>query len=415
MSLFIFLCIYKERFMKFKPYAVLALVTVLLTTILLAACGDATNTVGPAATTAAAPAATTAAAVATTAATSTTAAATTAATATTAAAATTSAAATTAAATSAAATTAATTTTAASTASGTTAAATSAAATTAASGTSSAPAGTIVVGSKNFTESILTSEMYAQALEAAGFKVTRKFDLGTTDIAQAALVKGDIGLYPEYTGTALLNVLKETKDTNDPKAVYDKVAAGYLSKFNLVVLDPAPMNDTNGIAVTKAVADKYNLKTLSDLSKVADQLRFAAIPDFIGPRSDTDGLGSLQKTYGGFKFKETKSYEIGLRYQALLNNQADAVVAFSTDGEISGYGLVLLQDDKQNFPPYQFAPVVRQDVLTANPKVKDVLNAVSAKVTTDKISALNWQVDGPQKMEAQDVAKAFLQKEGILK
>jgi len=251
--------------------------------------------------------------------------------------------------------------------------------------------------------------MYAQALEAAGFKVVRKFDLGTVDIAQAALVKGDISLYPEYTGTALLNVLKEQKTTNDPAAVYKQVATDYLSKFNLVVLDPAPMNDTNGIAVTKAVADKYNLKTLSDLSKVADQLRFAAIPDFIGPRSDTDGLGSLQKTYGGFKFKDVKSY------QALLNNQADAVVAFSTDGEISGYGLVLLQDDKQNFPPYQFAPVVRKDVLDANPKIKDVLNAVSAKVTTEKISALNWKVDGPDKQEAQDVAKAFLQSEGILK
>jgi osmoprotectant transport system substrate-binding protein len=379
--------------MKFRPYAGLALVLTLLTTLLLVACGDATNTAAPVATTAA-PVATTAAA--------TTAAATTAA-------------ATTAAATTAAATTAAATTSAATTAAATTAAATTAAATTAASGTSSAPAGTIVVGSKNFTESILTSEMYAQALEAAGFKVVRKFDLGTVDIAQAALVKGDISLYPEYTGTALLNVLKEPKDSNDPKAVYDKVAADYLSKFNLVVLDPAPMNDTNGIAVTKAVADKYNLKTLSDLSKVADQLRFAAIPDFIGPRSDTDGLGSLQKTYGGFKFKDVKSYEIGLRYQALLNNQADAVVAFSTDGEISGYGLVLLQDDKQNFPPYQFAPVVRKDVLDANPKIKDVLNAVSAKVTTEKISALNWKVDGPDKEEAQDVAKAFLQSEGILK
>ena len=389
--------------MKLKPYAVLALVTALLATLLLAACGDATNT--------AAPVATTAAAAATTAPAATTAAATTAAATT---AASTTAAATTAAATTAAATTAAATTSAATTAAATSAAATTAAATSAAA-TSSAPAGTIVIGSKNFTESILTAEMYAQALEANGFKVTRKFDLGTVDIAQAAIVKGDIQIYPEYTGTALLNVLKEPKTSNDPKVVYDKVAADYLSKYNLVVLDPAPMNDTNGIAVTKAVADKYNLKTLSDLSKVADQLRFAAIPDFIGPRSDTDGLGSLQKTYGGFKFKDVKSYEIGLRYQALLNNQADAVVAFSTDGEISGYGLVLLQDDKQNFPPYQFAPVVRQDVLDANPTIKDVLNAVSAKVTTDKISALNWKVDGPDKQEAQDVAKAFLQQEGILK
>jgi osmoprotectant transport system substrate-binding protein len=382
--------------MKLKPFAVLTVIAMLLTAILLAACGDNTNTSAPAATTAAAPAATTAAATAA----ATTAAATTAA-------------ATTVAATTVSSTTAAATTVAATSAAATTAAATTASATTAAA--SNAPKGKIVVGSKNFTESKLTAEMYAQALENAGFTVERKFDLGTVDIAQAAIVKGDIGLYPEYTGTALLNVLKQTKDTNDPKAVYDKVAAGYLSQFKLVVLNPAPMNDTNGIAVTKAVADKYNLKTLSDLSKVADQLRFAAIPDFIGPRSDTDGLGSLQKTYGGFKFKDVKSYEIGLRYQALLNNQADAVVAFSTDGEIAGYNLVLLEDDKQNFPPYQFAPVVRQDVLEANPTIKDVLNAVSAKVTTPKISALNWKVDGPEKQEVQDVAKDFLKSEGLTK
>jgi osmoprotectant transport system substrate-binding protein len=379
--------------MKLKPFAVLTVIAMVLTAILLAACGDNTNTSAPAATTAAAPAATTAA--------------------TTTAAATTAAASTTVAATTVGSTTAAATTVAATSAAATTAAATTAAATTAAA--SNAPKGKIVVGSKNFTESKLTAEMYAQALENAGFTVERKFDLGTVDIAQAAIVKGDIGLYPEYTGTALLNVLKQTKDSNDPKAVYDKVAAGYLSQFKLVVLNPAPMNDTNGIAVTKAVADKYNLKTLSDLSKVADQLRFAAIPDFIGPRSDTDGLGSLQKTYGGFKFKDTKSYEIGLRYQALLNNQADAVVAFSTDGEIAGYNLVLLEDDKQNFPPYQFAPVVRQDVLEANPTIKDVLNAVSAKVTTPKISALNWKVDGPEKQEVQDVAKDFLKSEGLIK
>ncbi len=360
--------------MKLKPFAVLALVTVLLTTILLAACGD--NTAAPATV---APAATTATAM----------------------------------------TTAAGTTAAMTTVAATTAAVTTAAVTTAASGTTAAAGagtkGTIVVGSKNFTESKLTSELYAQALEAAGFKVERKFDLGTVDIAQAAIVKGDIGIYPEYTGTALLNVLKQPKESNDPKAVYDKVATGYASQFKLTVLDPAPMNDTNGIAVSKAVADKYKLKTLSDLSKVADQLRFAAIPDFIGPRSDTDGLGSLQKTYGGFKFKETKSYEISLRYQALTTNQADAVVAFSTDGEIAGYGLVLLEDDKQNFPPYQFAPVVRQDVLAANPTIKQILNDVSAKVTTPKISALNWKVDGPEKQEVTDVAKAFLKSEGLVK
>lgn len=272
----------------------------------------------------------------------------------------------------------------------------------------------IIVGSKNFTESILVAQMYALALENAGIKVTRKLDIGADAIAHAAIQKGDIGLYPEYTGTALLSILKLPKDTNDPKVVYDKVVKGYVP-LRLAVLDPAPMNNTNAIAVTKAVADKYKLKNLTELAQVAGELRFAAIADFVGPRSDTDGLGSLQRTYGGFKFKDVKTYEIGLRYQALLNNSADAVVAFSTDGEIAGYNLVLLEDDKLNFPPYQFAPVVREELLTTYPELKGILNGVSAKVTTAKISGLNWKVDGPDKKEAVDVAREFLKSENLIK
>lgn len=272
----------------------------------------------------------------------------------------------------------------------------------------------IIVGSKNFTESILIAQMYALALENAGIKVQRKLDLGSTDIAHTAIQKGDIGIYPEYTGTAVLTVLKLPKDSNDPKVVLDKMVKGYVP-LRLTVLDAAPMNNTNGIAVTKAIADKYNLKNLSGLAQAAGELRFAAIADFVGPRSDTDGLGSLQRTYGGFKFKDVKTYDIPLRYQALLNNNADAVVAFSTDGEISGYNLVLMEDDKLNFPPYQFAPVVRDEVISSYPEVKTILNGVSAKITTAKISALNWKVDGPDKKEAIDVARDFLKTEGLIK
>jgi osmoprotectant transport system substrate-binding protein len=334
---------------KFNSLALLSIVSLLVAGLLLAACGDATNTSAPAAaTTAAGAGATTAAG----------------------------------------------------------------AATTAAAATGGKP--TVVVGSKNFTESILVAEMYALALENAGIKVQRKFDLGTVDIAHQAILKGEISIYPEYTGTAVLNVLKQPKESNDPAVMHKKMVEGYLP-LKLTVLDPAPMNNTNAIAVTKEVADKYNLKNLSQLAQAASELRFAAIPDFIGPRSDTDGLGSLQKTYGGFKFKETKSYDIPLRYQALLNKQADAVVAFSTDGEIAGYNLVLLEDDKRNFPPYQFAPIVREEFLTAYPEMRAALNLATSKVTTNKISALNWKVDGPEKKDARDVAREFMKAEGVIK
>jgi len=333
---------------KFKPLSGFGAICVLLTSLLLAACGDATNTAAPAATTAAS--ATKAPVAATTAATG--------------------------------------------------------------AGTSGKK---VIVGSKNFTESILVAELYAQALEAASIPVERKLDIGSIELTQQAITKGDISLYPEYTGTAFLSILKLTKDSNDPKVFYDKVAQEYSKQFKLSVLDPAPMNNTNAIVVTKAVADKYKLKTLSDLAPVAKELRFAAIADFVGPRSETDGLKSLQKTYGGFDFKEVKQYDIKIKYKGLQNNEADAAVAFSTDGEIAGYGFVLLEDDKKNFPPYQFAPIVREDVLAANPNLKTILNGVSAKITTAKISALNWKVDGPDKKEPVDVAKEFLKQEGITK
>lgn len=332
---------------KFNPLALLSIISLLVAGLLLAACGDATNTSAPATGASPAAGATTAAGAAPTAAS-----------------------------------------------------------------TSGKP--TVVVGSKNFTESILVAEMYALALENAGIKVQRKFDLGSVDIAHQAILKGDISIYPEYTGTAVLNVLKQQKESNDPAVMHKKMVEGYLP-LKLAVLDPAPMNNTNAIAVTKEVADKYNLKNLSQLAQAASELRFAAIPDFIGPRSDTDGLGSLQKTYGGFRFKETKSYDIPLRYQALLNKQADAVVAFSTDGEIAGYNLVLLEDDKRNFPPYQFTPVVREEFLTTYPEMRAVLNLATSKVTTNEISALNWKVDGPEKKDARDVAREFLKGKGVIK
>ena len=299
----------------------------------------------------------------------------------------------------------------------------SAVATTAPAAVTNAPgvAGTVTVASKNFTESIVTAEIYAAALENGGLKVNRKVNLGASAITIPALQKGDIDLYPEYTGTLIGSILKQTATAKDPKSVYDQAAKGLKEQYNAALLDVAPMNDSNGIVVTKATADKYKLKTLSDLAPVAKDLTFATIPDFVGPRSDSDGLGSLQKTYGGFQFKQPyiTIADLNAKYSALTSGKADAGVAFTTDGILSskspdGQKLVLLQDDKFNFLPYQFAPVVRQSVLDANPKIKDILNAVSAKLTTEVVQELNYRVD-VGKEEAVDVAKDFLKTQGLIK
>ncbi|HUS15189.1 MAG TPA: glycine betaine ABC transporter substrate-binding protein [Chloroflexia bacterium] len=270
----------------------------------------------------------------------------------------------------------------------------------------------VVVSSKDFTEELLVGEMYALMLEQAGIPVSRKLNLGGVQIAQAALLKGDISLYPEYTGTGLLNVLNYTGPTmNDDQAVYDKVKKDYEEQFKLTWLDQAPMNDTQALATTHAVAGKYGLKTLSDLSAKAGELRLASIAEF---QDRPDGLPGLKKTYGGFDFKQVAIFDIGLKYKALLQGDAEVAVAFSTDGAIAGNDLVVLQDDKHLWPPYHVAPVVRDDVLANYPQIKDVLNTLSPKLTSEAVSALNWEVDG-KKRDYVEVAKEFLVKQGLLK
>jgi osmoprotectant transport system substrate-binding protein len=271
---------------------------------------------------------------------------------------------------------------------------------------------TLKIGSKDFTEEFLLAEMYALLLEDAGFKVERKFNLGGTPVAHAALQKGDIDLYPEYTSTGLLTVLKQPA-MQEPKAVLDAVRKGYQEQFKLAWLEPASFNDTQALATTKEVSEKTGIKTFSDLSSKAAELRLGGPAEFA---EREDGIKGLQKAYGGFEFKEFKQLGTGsLRYEALKTGQVDVIVAFSTDGQISGLGLVLLKDDKAFYPAYQAAPVVRADVLDKNPKIAEALNKLAPLLTEEIMAGLNWQVDGPDKKEYKAVAKAFLQDKGLLK
>lgn len=274
------------------------------------------------------------------------------------------------------------------------------------------PTATVKVGSKDFTESFLLAEMYALLLEDAGFTVERRFNLGGTPVAHAALLEGDIGLYPEYTSTGLLTVLKD-KPLGDAAAIVEAVRKGYRERFRLVWLDPAPFNNTQALATTKAVAEKHALKTYSDLAAKAGELRLGGPPEFA---ERADGIKGLQRTYGGFEFKDFRQLGTGsLRYEALKAGEVDVTVAFGTDGQISGMGLVLLRDDKNFYPVYQAAPVVREDVLERNPAIAAALNRLAPALTGEVMAALNWQVDGPEKKEFAAVARAFLRNRGLLK
>jgi osmoprotectant transport system substrate-binding protein len=259
------------------------------------------------------------------------------------------------------------------------------------------------IGSKNFTESIVIAEIYARALENSGLKVERHLNLGSTEIAMAAIERGDIDLYPEYTGTALLDVL-HLPPMSDPKKIYATVAAAFTKQYHLTWLEPSPMNDSQALATTQAIAKSHNLATLSDLSKAAPQLRLATIQEFL---ARADGLPGLQKFYGGFKFQQVRTYDITLKYQALLTGAADVASAFTTDGAIATENLVVLRDDRNFWPAYNVAPVAREDALAREPRIATLLNALAPAITDRAAARMNAAVEGG-KQDPGDVADAFL-------
>ena len=283
----------------------------------------------------------------------------------------------------------------------------------------------VKVGSKNFTEALILGEMYAQLLEAAGIPVERRLNLGGTAVSQAALVKGDIDLYPEYTGTGLTVILQmpiESVQRATPEAgatptagtiderVYEIVKDAYKKQFDLVWLDQSPFNNTQALAVKQDFAKEKGIATISDLAKIAGDLTIVAPSDFV---ERADGLKGLEEFYG-MKFGNVLAVEPGIRYQALEDGQAQVVLAFGTDGQVAGMNLLLLKDDKSLWPPYHVAPVVRQATLDAYPNLAGALNKVAPLLTDQVMSGLNWKVDGPDKQEPADVAKAFLQEQKLV-
>ena len=267
---------------------------------------------------------------------------------------------------------------------------------------------TVRVASKNFTEQFVLAELYSQAMEVAGIKVERKINLGGTLIVHKALEEKQIDFYPEYTGTMLTAILK-LEPMTDRAAVYNKVKEEYAKK-GLVILAEAPVNNTYNMVVTQETAAKYKLETLTDLAKVSKELKLGAGPEF---RDRKDGMAGLKQVYG-IEWKEDLQMAIGLRYQALQNKQIDIVNGYATDGMISALKLKRLKDDKNLWPPYYVAPVVRKEALDANPKIGEIANRISAMLDETTIAAMNYKVDG-EKMEPRDVAADFLKSKGVIK
>ena len=255
---------------------------------------------------------------------------------------------------------------------------------------------------------MILGEILAQAIEAkTGLQVERRFDLGG-NLAHEALVAGEIDVYPEYTGTALLAILK-SQPLKDPQEVYRRVTAEYTKRFGLIWTEPFGFNNTFAILVRGEDARKLNLKTVSDAAKVSAQWRAGFGQDFM---SRADGYPGFARTYG-FHFQEIREMDLSLTYRALAEKQVDLIAGNSTDGLISRYGLAQLADDRKYFPPYDAVPVVRQATLAKYPELRAILKQLGGILTVDEMRKLNYAVDG-EKRQPKDVAKDFLVQKGLL-
>lgn len=272
-----------------------------------------------------------------------------------------------------------------------------------AGGSSSAAAGgAIVVGGANFSESTLLAEIYAGALKAKGIDASTKPNIGSREVYLRALEDNSVQVFPEYTGALAFNYDKAYTGT-DPDEVYAKVQE--VLPDTLTVLEKSAAEDNDSIVVTKETAAKYNLKTIEDLEAVAGELTLAAPPEF---KERPQGIPGLEKTYG-VTFKSFRPLTGQGIVQALKNGQVQAANIFSTDPNIAANEFVQLEDTKKLFGSQNIVPLVRADKAD---QVKDALNAVSAKLTTEVIAGLLKETDIDKK-DPKAVAEAFLKANGL--
>jgi osmoprotectant transport system permease protein len=265
---------------------------------------------------------------------------------------------------------------------------------------------TIVIGSKNFTEQVILGEIMAQMIESeTGLAVERKFNLGGTFVCFNALKQGEIDLYPEYTGTALIAILTNT-GVADKEKVYQTVKKEFNERFNLVWLRPFGLNNTYALCMRKKQADQLSITSISDLKLHENVLKCGLTHEF---SQRPDGYEGLKQMYGLHFKNQPREFDPGLMYTAVKEGEVDVISGFATDGRIPAYRLILLQDDKGFFPPYYAAPLVSYPVVERYPQVKTALEKLGGHIDDKTIRAMNYAVDHQGK-SVKNIAIEFVKK-----
>ncbi|MBN4002150.1 glycine betaine ABC transporter substrate-binding protein [Nostoc sp. LPT] len=267
----------------------------------------------------------------------------------------------------------------------------------------------IVVASKDFTEQDILGELLAQQIEATtNLKVDRRFRLGGSFICHSAITSGKIDAYIEYTGTSFTGILKQ-KAVNDPEEVYQKLKQLYAQQFNLEVMPSLGFENTFAMIIRGEDAKRNNIQTLSQASQYTPQWRGGFGYEFL---EREDGFPGLAKTYGLLFAKPPQIMDLGLVYRALIQKQVDMVAGSSTDGQISRLDVVVLKDDKKYFPPYEAAPIVRQETLKKYPELRTAIASLAGKISADEMRRLNYLVEGELR-DVKDVVQEFRKLKGL--
>lgn len=254
-------------------------------------------------------------------------------------------------------------------------------------GANAASTAPIIVGSKTSPESKTVSEIYAIALEHAGYRVTRKQNIANS-VVYKATQSGQIGIYPDYTGT-IVEAYHQQNGKGKTTAQMAALAKKDAAKDRLDLLQYAPGNDGQGVGMRASVARKYHIHNLSDLQHHAAQIKLASQGEF---EKRADALPAMDKAYGKFHFKSIKDYDSSLLYVIMAHGQADAAPVSTTDGQLATSKFVLLKDNKHIWPPYNLVPVVNRRTLRTHPRMARVINRVDKKLTSKQLLALNKKV-----------------------
>jgi osmoprotectant transport system substrate-binding protein len=264
----------------------------------------------------------------------------------------------------------------------------------------------IVVGSKNFTEQLILGEMFAQVLEhSCNLPVQRRFYLAGTYICQQAILSGRIDTYPEYTGTALAAVLKQNA-SGTAAQVYEELKREYRARFGLDVMLPLGFNNTFAMVMRAEDARRMGISKLSQLAPEAPTMRLGVGYEFLERQ---DGYKGLARAYD-LRFAEApRVMDLGLLYRALQNRSVDIVAGSNTDGLIAALGLVVLEDDRHYFPPYDAVPIVRPELFRKCPAAQQAFDGLAGRISAEQMRAMNYAVDGDHQ-DAAVVARVFLQR-----